>query len=509
MSRGKRYEQPHLNIKKVVAVLLVIVIIAVIIYVLASGTLTRNDTKGDITSNDYFASFKDNKWGVIDQNGNDVISPSYAEMMVVPDSKVDVFLCTYDVNYDTGEYKTKALNSKNEEIFTQYDQIEPIQNVDDAQNAWYEKDILKVKKDGKYGIINLQGKELTQIKYDDITPIQGIKGALKVKENESYGVINNSGTTLVESKYTDVTNLGKDITSGFIVKSVDEKYGVVDSSDKVILEPKYDEVEKVSGNNLYVVKQDGTTKLVKSDGTDVLTSGYDSITDILKTEGAGIIFIKASKYGVMDLSGNVLIKPTYDSLKETKSGIFIASKDGKYGVIDLDENIKIDFNYAMISYNEKGDLYVAEDSEFNNEIFDNTFTSRQKGILISMDDDNGYMKLRQDDNYKYYNYNFEEKQASEVNPNATLFLSKKDGKYGFVDKDGNVVVAYIYDDATEQNAFGFAGIKKDGKWGSIDKSGNVVQEPTYNLDDYLQIDFIGRWHYGKDLNMNYYNQLDA
>ena len=44
-----------------------------------------------------------------------------------------------------------------------------------------------------------------------------------------------------------------------------------------------------------------------------------------------------------------------------------------------------------------------------------------------------------------------------------LFLSKKDGKYGYVDKKGNVVVDYIYDDATEQNKYGYAGVKKDGK----------------------------------------------
>lgn len=54
---------------------------------------------------------------------------------------------------------------------------------------------------------------------------------------------------------------------------------------------------------------------------------------------------------------------------------------------------------------------------------------------------------------------------------------------------------------------GYAGIKKDGKWGAIDINGNIVINPTYNLDDYLQVDFIGKWHLGKDLNMNYYNQL--
>ena len=68
-------------------------------------------------------------------------------------------------------------------------------------------------------------------------------------------------------------------------------------------------------------------------------------------------------------------------------------------------------------------------------------------------------------------------------------------------------VDFIYDQVTQFNLYGFAGIQKDGKWGAIDSKGNVVQEPTYDLEDYLKIDFIGRWHLGKDINMNYYNQL--
>ena len=129
---------------------------------------------------------------------------------------------------------------------------------------------------------------------------------------------------------------------------------------------------------------------------------------------------------------------------------------------------------------------------------------RQSGILVDLNEDGGYIELRQDDSYKYYNFRFEEQKEADVHENRTLFLSKQEGNYGFIVKDGNVVVDYQYDDATEQNSFGFAGIKKDGVWGSIDRTGAVVQEPTYNLDDYLQIDFIGRWHYGKDINMNYY-----
>ncbi len=51
---------------------------------------------------------------------------------------------------------------------------------------------------------------------------------------------------------------------------------------------------------------------------------------------------------------------------------------------------------------------------------------------------------------------------------------------------------------------GYAGIKKDGLWGAIDLNGNVVVEPTYNLDSNTKVDFIGPWHLCEDLNANYY-----
>ena len=102
------------------------------------------------------------------------------------------------------------------------------------------------------------------------------------------------------------------------------------------------------------------------------------------------------------------------------------------------------------------------------------------------------------------NYKLEQKENTEILATNTIFLSKKDGKYGYVDKKGNVVVEHIYDDATEQNEYGFVAVKKNGLWGSIDKQGKIIIEPKYNLENNLKIDFISKWHLGEDLNMNYY-----
>ena len=49
-------------------------------------------------------------------------------------------------------------------------------------------------------------------------------------------------------------------------------------------------------------------------------------------------------------------------------------------------------------------------------------------------------------------------------------------------------------------------VKKDGLWGSLDKNGNVVVEPKYNLEDNLVIDFIGEYHLRVELNLKYYTK---
>ena len=471
-TRGRRYdEEPKLNMKKVFAVLIAIIVIIMFIFII-KGLLSKETTTGKITTKNYFATYKDNKWGVIDSAGNDVIDPSYKEMIVVPNSKSAVFICTYDVNYETGEYKTKALNEKNQEIFTGYDQIEPLQNTDKSKNLTYDNNVIKVKKDGKYGIVDNEGK------------------------------------IVIQPQYADIDVLGKDNKTGFIVKNENGKYGIVDYSNTTILEAKYDTIEKVYGNDMYVVTVNGKQKLVKKDGTDVLTSGFDTIKQVLANQENAVIFTKSNKYGVMSTTGNVLIDAQYDDLKEAKVGMLIASKDGKYGIINSNKEEKLPFEYSTITFSEKADLYIVEDSNYNAKILNSNLETKAEGVFIELNETKGYVKLRNNDGSKYYNFKFEEKTELDIYPNKTLFLSKKDGKYGYVDKTGKVIVDYIYDDAMEQNDYGFSAVKKDGKWGSIDSKGNVVQEPIYNLDDYLLIDFIGRWHYGKDINMNYYNQLE-
>ena len=125
--------------------------------------------------------------------------------------------------------------------------------------------------------------------------------------------------------------------------------------------------------------------------------------------------------------------------------------------------------------------------------------------------ENNYIKISNDTDVKYFDKEGKELKNTEVYPNNTLFANKVDNKWGFVNKDGNTIVEAIYDEVTEFNEYGFAGIMKDNKWGVVNSNGEVVLEPTYTLNENVIPYFIGKYYrveygfgeyYYTDLNNN-------
>ena len=149
MGKGKRYDEPKLNLKKVFGTIITIAVIIMVIITI-NKILSKEAEKINIEKITYFSAYTNGKWGVINNKGETIVNMEYNEMITIPNPEKAVFVCIYDVNEETGEYKTKVLNEKGENLFTEYDKVETIENFDSKQNIWYEKDLLRVSKNGKY-----------------------------------------------------------------------------------------------------------------------------------------------------------------------------------------------------------------------------------------------------------------------------------------------------------------------------------------------------------------------
>ena len=234
MSRGRRYDDtPKLNVKKVIATVIAIIVVIMVIYSIRNIFKTDVKTQEVSTIDTYFPVYSDGKWGVIDNSGETVIKLSYDEMVAVPDKNKDLFIATYDVDYDLNTYSTKVLNKNGEEILTRFSSIEAIENTD-GDNIWYENNILKYKQDGLYGLIDFDGKVIVNPEYQNIYALEGIQKNIIVEKDGKKGLVNTVlGEIIINAEYDEITTLTNSYENGYIVKK-DGKYGVISADAKVI-----------------------------------------------------------------------------------------------------------------------------------------------------------------------------------------------------------------------------------------------------------------------------------
>ncbi len=501
MSRGRRYEgEQKLNLKKVFAVPAIIIIIVLLIVAMKQIFKADKATiaKKNIELN-YFAVYTEGNWGVINSSGETIIQPTNGEMIEIPNKAKPVFVCTYDVNAD-GTYKTKALNANNQQIFTGYENVYTLQNFDGKMNLWYETNTLKVQKDGKYGLIDIDGKEILPCEYDNISTLKQVKDSIVVNKGNQVGLVNSSGKTIIPTEYVEIQAIKNDSRNGYIVKNADSKYGVINADGDAVLECKFDAIKNIKDNKNYIVNEAGTWKVLSENGAIYLEGKVASAEDM---SNGNVIVEENDKYGIINLQVETRIPAEYEDLEPLFDDKYIAKKDGKYGIININNDVLLDYKYTDIVYNGSVEYLKAKNEngtyDYYTKDISMKFTAGEETSLP-----NGFIAIKVGTDVKYYNYKLEEKVNKDVYTTNTLFVKKENGKYGFVDKDGKVVVEIKYDDATEQNDCGYVAVKKDGKWGAIDQEGNIIVEPKYNLDNNESIDFIGKWHICADSNASYY-----
>ena len=155
--------------KKISVILIgIIIIISLALSIYIPNKDKIKDEKED-TSINYSVIEKDGKKGVA-QNDKTIIEPQYDEV-VIPNQHREVFYCK-------NEEESKFVNSKNKEIFTEYDDVELI-SYDESK---YEKNILQYEKNGKVGLVGSIGKHITETKYEELSSIGKKEGEILVKK---------------------------------------------------------------------------------------------------------------------------------------------------------------------------------------------------------------------------------------------------------------------------------------------------------------------------------------
>lgn len=189
-----------------VIILVILLIIFFSIFYFQKINKSKYEYRQETINRNYFLMYE-NKYGVIDKEGKQIVKPQY-DMIQIPNPEKPIFICMKNYNAETGEYNTEVLNENGEEILSNFYRVEAIYISEPIDDIFYQTEVLKYKENGKYGLINFEGKKITKAIYEDIQSLEYKQGMLLVKKDDKYGIINLKGQKIIDSKYDKIESDG-------------------------------------------------------------------------------------------------------------------------------------------------------------------------------------------------------------------------------------------------------------------------------------------------------------
>lgn len=232
---------------------------------------------------------------------------------------------------------------------------------------------------------------------------------------------------------------------------VNDKYGYVSDTGSYLLSAMYEGASMMMSSA--AVNDGEEWHLINSQGYKIQRTNVP--VDFIGTYSGGKFAVAiGDKYGYTDASLVIPEKLPYEYASTFKSGRAAVKKDGKWAVINENEQPITDFIFEEV-------------------VLDEFDTCINGGVI--------FVKH----NGKYYMMNSNGERITQTAFDAVYpFVNAEpaavciNGKWGFVDTAGNVVIKPAYENAKSFSA-GLGAVCVEGKWGYINTSGTIRIEPKF------------------------------
>jgi len=301
----------------------------------------------------------------------------------------------------------------------------------------------------------------------------------KTKDEVKYGFIDDNGEVIVEPIYDDTrfyvgASMGSSgFSEGLAPVKLKDKWGYINSKGVKIIDFKYEEAG-LFNDGLAYVKIDGKYGYINKQGTMVIQPQYSKAFEFHK--GVAVAQINDS-YGFIDKEGKWIIEPRYDGVyfgrysyywkKNDKVIVYKNDLQGFVHISNGEAKVITKPKYNKLFPFEEGKAYfiiVEKDEEgfYTDSITQGYIDEDGKEILKWNNDE--------DDIIDIYSSKLKE---------GLRAVQNKDEKWGFVDKNQNIVISYKYDYVEGFNNSSSI-VSLDDKFGVIDKRGNWLLKPEYD-----------------------------
>ena len=405
---------------------------------------------------------RNGKWGVVDYRGKELVPCDYDKIRL--SGQYNVQIVVKEGKYD--------LRIDGRDCHLSYDEIAPVRG-----------GVFRVKKDGKYGCIDMDLNELSPCIYDGVDMMSGFgdeelirvihissnfyqgdkgfkfwrknepDGLIPVKKDGKYGLIDNRGNRVAECKY-DIVDYGLRRKDSLILVMCDGNMGLLAAEGSVVLESKY------KFRNGELMSDDGALYHFSDNRLSSVAYGADSHGDAVLFNGrewlrfkditiegpshigevkdwielSRILKIKSKATGLFGLmfdDGTVCQEPVFSEIDKQQ-----VCKDGKQGYLSVDGILTVPVVYSFL-----------------------------KEALFSCPD--------------------------------TLFVAAMDDRYGIIDVNNRIIVPFEYEKITGKSPYFL--LEKDGKKSLAGRNGAIL--PNIYVDDILTsydgfvIEYEGKRYY--------------
>ena len=254
------------------------------------------------------------------------------------------------------------------------------------------------------------------------------------------------------------------------------KYGVKNQNNETIIQIEYEKIIIPNEHRDVFFCYNGEQKKILNKSNTEIFDEYDNV-DIISLnnisedvyEKNALIYKKNDKYGLLSITGNVILEAKYDEIYSLgyKENELIVKENNKYMIYDTKGKNLIKDVFDSI----ESDEFYTEEDEY-----------RKSGYIVSKITSDGYR-------YGYYDYEYnkvldlEYNQISRIldvkNKNNIYLIASFNGQFG-VFINNTKVIDTQYQSINYDSELEVFIVERTGKYGAFNENGTEILKPEFN-----------------------------
>ncbi len=333
-----------------------------------------------------------------------------------------------------------------------------------------------------------------------------VDGIQTTQSNGLFGFKKVDGSVISENKFKYVDAFHGNYCKVYLDEG---ECGMIDRDGRQVVPCIYDDVLYPAEGRVLVLKG-GLFGFCDMQGNEVIALQYKQAGSY--SEGLAPIFVEIDSFSVgctfIDTTGNQVFPPYFENLMPFNEGYALARRYERWGIIDHNGHEVLPYMYEQITTNGDGHFFAGD--EWGMAMFDYTMKPLTKFIytwtggmdegrvMVERGGKQGFLDRKGNEVIKCI--------YDEVSPfRKGRAMVRLGDKYGIIDTAGNIVLPIEYENKTPHGRKyvfldSLALVEKDGKLGYVDLDGKLVvpmyfTEAFHFTEGLAAAKYNGQWGY--------------